>query len=65
MKTNKELAMQELATRELEKRYEKQRGDLLEFIQLYFQEERPLGISKFAVSPFHYVIADRLHSCFE
>ena len=42
MKTNKELAMQELATRELEKRYEKQRGDLLEFIQLYFQEERPL-----------------------
>lgn len=65
MKTNKELAMQELATRELEKRYEKQRSDLLEFIQLYFQEERPLGISKFALSPFHYVIADRLHSCFE
>lgn len=65
IKTNKELAMQELAIRELEKRYEKQRGDLLEFIQLYFQEERPLGISKFALSPFHYVIADRLHQCFE
>lgn len=53
-------ALQELAKRELEKRYKPEREDLIEFIKTYFKEESPKGIENFEVSPFHLIIADAL-----
>lgn len=59
------LAQKELIARELERRYEPQRADLIEFIKFYFQKECPKGIPEFLVSPFHYLIADRLQMILE
>lgn len=58
--TLKEQALKELATRRLEEIHAPQRDSLLDFIQLYFKNEKPKGITNFHISPFHKVIADRL-----
>jgi hypothetical protein len=58
---NKEQIMQQIAIKKLEERFKPQQEDLIEFIKLYFERERPKGIKKFHVSNFHLIIADRLH----
>ena len=58
---NKEQIMQQIAIKKLEERFKPQQEDLIEFIKLYFERERPKGIKKFHVSNFHLIIADKLH----
>lgn len=60
MTNNQQLVNQEIAKRKLEKLYQPQREDLIEFIKTYFEYETPKGIPEFKVSPFHLIIADAL-----
>lgn len=60
MGTLKDEVLKEKAIREAERRYSKEREDLLEFIKTYFRNERPKGIKEFEASDFHRIIADKL-----
>jgi hypothetical protein len=62
---NKKILIKEKVTRELEKRFELQRTNLVEFMKLYFKEETPKGIPQLLVDDYIYIIVEHLMQVLE
>ncbi len=55
----------ELIIKELEKKTQPARDDLIEFIKMYFKWETPKWIREFIIDPYLYIIAEHLQQVFE